>query len=102
MFAIDFYGPRFLSIACDRYRDNGRLAVFLLENGEPFATLSVNLPGEALAADEFAVKTYSENEGLYEALLAANAIEITGRTVSHLRLPVCRLISQAAGAISPS
>ena len=45
---------------------NGNLAVQLnLDNGEPYATLSVNT-GLALADNEFVAKTYSENEGLVE------------------------------------
>ena len=45
---------------------NGNLAVQLnLDDGEPYATLSVNT-GLALADNEFVAKTYSENEGLVE------------------------------------
>ena len=40
-------------------------------DGEHFATVSVNVEGVALADDEFVFKTYSENEGLLEAMLAA-------------------------------
>ena len=48
-----------------RYQ-NGNLAVQLnLDNGEPYATLSVNTE-LALADNEFVAKTYSENEGLVE------------------------------------
>ena len=49
-----------------RYQ-NGNLAVQLnLDDGEPYATLSVNVEGITLADNEFVAKTYSENEGLVE------------------------------------
>ncbi len=73
MVTINFFGSRDLQIESDRYANNGRLAVFALEAGEPFTTLSVNLPEERMTADEFAFKTYSENEGLFEQFLAAGA-----------------------------
>ena len=51
-----------------RYQ-NGNLAVQLnLDNGEPYATLSVNTE-LALADNEFVAKTYSENEGLVEQFI---------------------------------
>ena len=50
-----------------------RLAVELFDESswESFATVSVNVPGIRLADDEFVFKTYSENEGLLEQMLAA-------------------------------
>ena len=52
-----------------RYQ-NGNLAVQLnLDDGEPFATLSVNVEGITLADNEFVAKTYSENEGLVEQFI---------------------------------
>ena len=46
---------------------NGNLAIQLnLDDGEPYATLSVNVEGIKLADNEFVAKTYSENEGLVE------------------------------------
>jgi hypothetical protein len=71
----------------------GRLAVQLHSDDEPYATLSVNIPEIELAIGEFVAKTYSENEGLLEALVAAGKVQII-RRVSHAlgELPVCRLI----------
>ena len=57
------------SLEFQRYQ-NGNLAVQLcLDNGEPFATLSVNVEGVTLGEDEFVAKTYSENEGLVEQFI---------------------------------
>ena len=71
----------------------GRLAVQLTSDNEPYATLSVNIPEVELAVGEFIAKTYSENEGLLEALVAAGKVQIV-RRISHAlgELPVCRLI----------
>lgn len=97
MVRIDHYGLREVEIITDRYQ-NGRLAVQLVSQGEDYATVSVNLPMEQIGRDEFVFKTYSENEGLYEELLRAGAIEWTGRTAGDRTLgplPVCRLTQSA-------
>lgn len=65
------------------YQDNGRLAVELVDqNDEPIAMLSVNLPESThlLSADEFFVKTWSENEEIAEDALASGIFRDTGRT----------------------
>jgi hypothetical protein len=79
-----------LSVLTDHYLHGGRLAVQLLcEDGEPFATVSVNVDGVRLATDEFVFKTYSENEGLLEVMLAAGFVELTGQCAEIG--PICRL-----------
>ena len=64
------YGQKYEgSLEFLRYQ-NGNLAVQLnLDNGEPYATLSVNVEGIKLADNEFVAKTYSENEGLVEQFI---------------------------------
>src|SRR5437763_1944588 len=87
-------GParRPVSVVTDEYTHGGGLAVHLVcEDGEPYATVSVNVEGVRLAADEFVFKTYSENEGLIQAMLAAGAVAITGRICSVG--PICRLVT---------
>jgi hypothetical protein len=76
-----------------RYRNNGRLAVQLVSpdsEDDEVATLSVNLVEEPMADDEFAFKTYSENEGLFEQVIAHGVIRDTGRR-TRTGLPICRL-----------
>lgn len=97
MVRIDHYGLKEVEIHTGRYQ-NGRLAVQLVSQGEGYATVSVNLPMESVGHDEFVFKTYSENEGLYEALLQAGVIEWTGRTAGTRTLgplPICRLTERA-------
>jgi hypothetical protein len=86
---VHFGMPVTVSVRTDRYAYGGGLAVQLdCEDGEPYATLSVNAPGMPLA-DEFVFKTYSENEGLLEAMHLAGVVVLTGRATCLG--PVCRL-----------
>lgn len=87
-----------LSVETGEY-SNGRLAVQLLEepDREYFATVSVNIEELDLSQDEFVFKTYSENGGLFEAMIAAGIVEPTGRVVDlgfAGPQPICRLVNQ--------
>src|SRR4051794_36853865 len=66
-----------VSIQIDRYAHGGGLAVQLIDasDGMDYATVSVNVRGVTLADDEFVFKTYSENEGLLEGMLAALVVD---------------------------
>lgn len=98
VFAITHMGiPVVVSIRTDRYLNGGGLAVELIDpkDGMDYATVSMNMWGISLADDEFVFKTYTENEGLLEALLAAHVVETTGRFVDvgfAGRQPICRLL----------
>lgn len=88
-----------LSVHADRYRHGAGLAVELIdeEDGTPYATASVNVEGVELAGDEFVFKTYSENEGLLQAMLQAGVIAMTGRYAEvgfAGPQPVCRLLKR--------
>ena|ERR1043165_5979099 len=85
-----------VSVHIERYWHGNGIFVQLVDEvrGEDYATVSVNARA-SLAADEFAFKTYSENEGLLEALLAAGVVETTGRFVElgfAGPQPICRLL----------
>jgi hypothetical protein len=74
----------------------GGLAVQLYDvtDDERFATVSIFVPEASLEPGEFVFKTYSENEGFLEAMLAARIVEKTGRTVQvgwGGPQPICRL-----------
>ena len=94
-FEFNKYGPRKLSVETDLYTCGGGRAVDVIEEtGEPYARVSINC-GVRLADDEFVFKTYSENDGLLEAMLAAKIIETTGRSVGVGLAgpqPICRLL----------
>lgn len=89
-------------VVATRYAVNGAKALHLIGapgseyEGEPIATCTVNLPDATikLSNDEIFVKNYSENEGMFSALVHAGLIEEkpTGIEVSGwVRIPIARL-----------
>lgn len=87
-----FGRPVTVAVETARYANGNRLAVQLIDaaDGSPYATVSVNVEGVALADDEFVFKTYSENEGLLEEMIAAGVVAPTGRMAAIG--PICRLM----------
>ena len=76
-----------LHVITSAYRHGGRLAVELVhEDGEPVATLSVNMPecAHLLGQHEFFAKTWSENEEIVEDALASGIFRDTGRTSGEI------------------
>jgi hypothetical protein len=87
-----------------RYASGDRIAVMMVEAGEPIATLSVNVPAVRLGDNEFVVKGYSENNGLDEAAFATGLFERTGRTVmvGFAECEVWRLAAASAATVEPA
>lgn len=79
-----------------RQYDNGRPALRLIdaEDGSPIATATVNLPDVDLSKNQVAIKDYSENEGMLDALVAAGVVKPTGQTVrsGFVEVPVCEIM----------
>jgi len=79
---------------------NGRIALEYLiidENMQmlvPACTATINLPHIDLADDEVIIKDYSENEGLYEAMLAFGHISpmIREEGSGFITAPVVKLL----------
>ena len=75
--------------------DNGRVALQLVdaEDGSPIAKATVNLPDVPLGKNQVAIKDWSENEGMLDALVAAGVVKPTGQTVrsGYVEVPVCEL-----------
>ncbi|WP_152050931.1 DUF4313 domain-containing protein [Tautonia marina] len=75
--------------------DNGRPALQLIdaEDGSPIAQATVNLPDVALGRNQVAIKDWSENEGMLDALVAAGVVKPTGETVrsGYVEVPICEL-----------
>lgn len=72
------YNGELLRLVTHRYSSNGSLAVTAMTaDGEPFATLSVNMPdaSDSLPDDVFYLKTWSENAMVAAAAIAARVIE---------------------------
>jgi hypothetical protein len=68
----------FLSIEISRYKINNEICLTLVdaENGEEYLT-TVNIMGSNLAPDEVLIKDYSENEGIYKALLKGVLVSVS-------------------------
>lgn len=79
-------------IQIEKYH-NGNKVIRLVdaEDGMPVAVATTNVEG--LELDEVAIKNYSENEGVYDALLEAGVITPKHREVStgYVTVPVCKL-----------
>lgn len=90
-FTIERFGkPLVLYVVREQYAHGGRMAVQLYdEEGEDYATVSINVEGVPLMEDEFIFKTYSENEGLLEGMLGAGMVKLAGRACDLG--PICRL-----------
>lgn len=69
-----------LALFKGQYRAGGSPALMLVcESGEPYGTVSVNLPGVPLGAGEILVKTVDEYAPAREPLLACGVLMDTGR-----------------------
>ncbi len=89
------YHGELVTIWKSSYANNNRLAIILKgADGEPFATISANLPDQPMADDEFAAKTYSENEGIAKAVFDTGCFFYTARRCGsgYVDFPVWRLI----------
>ena len=88
------YGTYELSITFAKYA-NGQTAIKLwdMTDGFPYATPSLCVEDHLLKEDEVAIKDYSENEGLLEALIEAEVIEHPHAFIqsSHVKIPICKL-----------
>ncbi len=75
--------------------NNGRLTLDLVDSkdGSPIATATANAVDSDLTTGEIIIKNYSENEGMYDALLAAGIIRRSHRRIGtgHIYSPVCYL-----------
>ena len=81
---------------------NGRIALKLViargrlqeGEGEPMAVATVNLPDEPVRDGYVFIKDYAENEGMYDALLAAGVISPAIKTVKSgfVLIPMCKYL----------
>jgi hypothetical protein len=66
-----------------RYQDGSKQVVVRCENGDQFATLTVNMHYGELPENHFLVKTWSENEYLVHRLLHDKMFVDTGMRVGN-------------------
>jgi hypothetical protein len=76
------------------YYPNGRVAILLIDpqTEELVAKCTCNIPAEELDSNEVIIKTYSENEGLYEELVREKVVYPAHRITKEQKLPICRLV----------
>lgn len=83
-------------IVQSNYQNNNRIALSLVDihDGSCIAIATVNVITERLAENEVIIKDYSENEGMYQALLDAGVIGKAKRYVylGTTKNPVCDLL----------
>ena len=75
----------------DRY-ENGQMHIQLISNEMPFATASVAINYD-LGKDEVAIKNYSENTGIVDALIEANIIRERVGSIfqGYVQIPIFKL-----------
>src|SRR4051812_12345873 len=73
---------------------NGRTAITLHDDEGQVACATVNLPEYDLQLGEVIIKSYSENEGMFEFLTRNNIVGATGREIQtgYVKVHVCKLL----------
>ena len=88
-----FGGSYTLDITVGRY-SNGqtRIQLFDTEDGMPYATATVAIE-KHLESDEVAIKDYSENAGILEALVTAGIVYPPHSYLQQnfVKIPICRM-----------
>lgn len=77
--------------------EGGRIAILgYLSDGEPFSTLSVNIPDIKLLEDEILIKNWSENEAFAKSALQSGYFLNTGKSVrtGFVEAPIWLLIRE--------
>lgn len=88
---IDHNGPKTVEICTAQYLAGG-LYVELWHEGELYTALSVCFPELSLLDNEFAFKTYSENQSLYQQFLEQGVIQFLRFEFCSIgSVPICRL-----------
>jgi hypothetical protein len=79
-----------------KYELNDRVALFLEEEGEPYAVLSVNLPNEPMKIGEVAIDVNNLGKGIITQLVNQGIIDppesdkwvLSG----YVQYPICKLL----------
>ena len=79
-----------------KYVSGGTAIRILSEDGEPFATATINVPGVKLKSDEVVIKTYSENVMVLDLLVEGGIVEVTGNEVEvgYNKCPIVRILDK--------
>jgi hypothetical protein len=80
-----------------KYQNNDRIALMLItKGGEPYATVTVNVPEIILEKNEVCIKNYSENEGILEQLISQGILSepIYSVTDTIILIQICKLLQE--------
>lgn len=77
---VKFKG-KYCELIYSKYSVNKATALLLMHEGEKVVMCTSNIKDNKLGRNEVAIKNYSENEGVFEALIEAGAIEDTGKVI---------------------
>ena len=90
--SVDVNGTK-CSVFLSEYSNNGRVAIELYDDEGPYCTASVNVEDD-IPADHVAIKNYSENEGVLDALVAGMIVAPPSFFVQSgwVDIPACRLL----------
>jgi hypothetical protein len=91
----EMYGETYkLSLQFAKY-ENGQTAIklFDMSDGFPFATATVCVEDDLLKEGEVAIKDYSENTGILDALIEADVVESPHAFIQSgfVKIPICKL-----------
>jgi len=92
------YGGTYkLQLSFSKY-GNGQTKIQLYDvmDGMPYATATVCAEDNLLKEDEVAIKNYSENEGILEALVDGGIVDHPHAFIQtdYVKIPVCKLLSK--------
>jgi hypothetical protein len=89
------FGNYSCHVVFSAYQDNDNTAIQLVDvrDGLPVATATIN-PGTKMKKELVAIKDYSENEGMLEALTNAGIVSapISWLPMGFVTVPVCELL----------
>ena len=72
--ALKFKGEN-LILQVSQYRNNGRIAILVYTEEEPYSDITINLPGFCLEANEGAIDSLAKSCGLEKALIKKGIIK---------------------------
>lgn len=89
-----FFRGEYYDVKLERYEVGGRPAIVLYDkDGYASLVATINIPEIVLPPDHAIIKNYSENEGIYEALVEAGIVEpmFSWVNVGFVQAPVVRV-----------
>ena len=82
------------NVLFNKYQEGGhRIELLDADDGLPIAVATVNVPNIPLEENEVIIKNYSENEGIYDALVEAKIVNKTKKSVRLSEFVVAPIVT---------